>query len=44
MNDFTNMNILDGVLGSLFYGDFSGLLIAIVIFIVLTFVGINLSR
>lgn len=44
MNDFTNMNILDGVLGSLFYGDFSGLLIAVVIFIVLTFVGINFSR
>ena len=42
MNNFTNMNPFNGILESLFYGSFSGI-IGILIFIVLTFVGINFS-
>jgi hypothetical protein len=44
MDIITNMNPFNAVLGSLFYGDFLESLIGILIFIALTFVGINFSR
>jgi hypothetical protein len=44
MNIITYMNPFNSVLSSLFYGDFLDSLIGILIFIALTFVGINFSR